>query len=166
MIIYHGSTIEIQNPDVIHSKRNLDFGPGFYLTTIRDQAERWALRKALRLRAAAVVSVYNIDETRTGFREKVFAKNDREWVEFVCACRRGGDVFKQYDVVIGGVANDKVYTVVDMYYRGIWDIDRTLSELRFYEYNDQICFLNQQLIDKHLSFDESYEVLEYDRTNR
>ena len=159
MRIYHGSTIEIPNPDIAHSKRNLDFGPGFYLSTIQDQAERWANRKALRLSAAAVVSVYDMDETLAGFRKKEFAENDREWVEFVCACRRGGDVYKQYDVVIGSVANDKVYTVVDMYYRGIWDIERTLFELQYYENNDQICLLSQEVIDKHLAFSESYKVL-------
>ena len=60
---------------------------------------------------------------------------------------------------IGSVANDKVYLVVDMYYRGIWDMERTLSELQYYEHNNQICLLNQELIDKHLTFIESYEVV-------
>jgi len=159
MKVYHGSTIEISNPDISHSKRNLDFGPGFYLTTIQKQAENWALRKALRLKTSAIVSIYDLDVEIGGFRRKEFIENDREWVEFVCACRRGSDIFSKYDIIIGGVANDKVYIVVDMYYRGIWDIDRTLSELKFYPHNDQICLLNQQLVSKHLIFSESYEVV-------
>jgi len=158
MRVYHGSTIEIIRPDVGHSKRNLDFGVGFYITTIQKQAENWSLRKALRLGTSAIVSTYELDDELGEYKIKTFEKNDREWVEFVCACRRGSDIFKQYDIIIGGVANDKVYRVVDMYYRGIWDIDRTLSELRFYEHNDQICLLNQQLIDCHLTFIETYEV--------
>lgn len=158
MIVYHGSTVEIRHPDVAHSKRNLDFGPGFYTTTFKEQAESWALRKALRLREPAIVNVYALNDKLDDFRKKEFTKNNRDWVEFVCACRRGGEVFKQYDLVKGGVANDKVYVVVDMYYRGIWDMERTLSELRFYEHSDQICLLSQEMVDKHLIFTESYEV--------
>lgn len=47
MIVYHGSDTIVENPDVIHSKKYLDFGKGFYVTTVREQAERWAKRKAL-----------------------------------------------------------------------------------------------------------------------
>lgn len=46
MIVFHGSTEVIQHPDVKHSYRYLDFGTGFYVTTIREQAIRWAQRKA------------------------------------------------------------------------------------------------------------------------
>jgi len=158
MRVYHGSTTEISKPDVNHSKRNLDFGAGFYVTSIQEQAENWARRKALRMKASAVVSVYELDDAMSGFFVKEFADNNSEWVEFVCACRRGSDLYQQYDAIVGGVANDKVYLVVDMYYRGIWDMERTLLELRFIEQNDQICLLNQQLIDIHLAFLESYEV--------
>ena len=47
MIVYHGSNMIVDHPDVRHSFRDLDFGRGFYVTTIREQAERWAKRKAL-----------------------------------------------------------------------------------------------------------------------
>ncbi len=38
-----------KKPDVIHSKKYLDFGKGFYITTFEDQAKRWAVRKGMRL---------------------------------------------------------------------------------------------------------------------
>ena len=50
MRVYHGSAVEIPQPDTTHSKRFLDFGPGFYVTTFRKQAERWARRKCDRVR--------------------------------------------------------------------------------------------------------------------
>jgi hypothetical protein len=56
------------------------------------------------------------------------------------------------------VANDKVYTAVDMYYRGIWDIERTLAEIKYYKMNDQYCLITQQFIDAKLLFIDSYEV--------
>ena len=47
MIVYHGSNIIVDHPDVNHSFRDLDFGRGFYVTTVSKQAERWAVRKSL-----------------------------------------------------------------------------------------------------------------------
>lgn len=38
MILYHGSYLAIENPDLLHSRSNLDLGKGFYLTSIREQA--------------------------------------------------------------------------------------------------------------------------------
>lgn len=37
MIVYHGSTEIIKNSDVVHSKKYLDFGQGFYITTFENQ---------------------------------------------------------------------------------------------------------------------------------
>ena len=48
MIVYHGSTEIIKKPDVIHSKKYLDFGMGFYITSFENQAEKWAVRKGMR----------------------------------------------------------------------------------------------------------------------
>lgn len=39
MRLYHASDRVIENPDVYHSREHLDFGKGFYLTSIRIQAE-------------------------------------------------------------------------------------------------------------------------------
>lgn len=59
MIIYHGSTEVVKNPDVNHSYRPLDFGKGFYVTTVREQAERWARRKAdIQEKNKAIVNIY------------------------------------------------------------------------------------------------------------
>lgn len=38
MIIYHGSFLEIQRPDLVHSSANVDFWRGFYTTPLYDQA--------------------------------------------------------------------------------------------------------------------------------
>ena len=48
MIVYHGTTQIIEHPDIKYSKKYLDFGPGFYLTSFEDQAKKWAFRKGLR----------------------------------------------------------------------------------------------------------------------
>ena len=48
MKLYHGSNIEVKNPQILESDRKLDFGTGFYLTTSYEQAEKWALLTAKR----------------------------------------------------------------------------------------------------------------------
>ena len=44
MILYHGSNVEVNEPKIIKSKRLLDFGTGFYLTSDFEQAKKWAIR--------------------------------------------------------------------------------------------------------------------------
>lgn len=46
LILYHGSNKAVPNPSVNKSKMTNDFGNGFYLTADRDQAIKWAKRKA------------------------------------------------------------------------------------------------------------------------
>ena len=59
---------------------------------------------------------------------------------------------------MGKVANDKVFRVVYMYKRGIWDRERAIKEIKVYETYDQIAFISQTAIDSMLTFIESYEV--------
>lgn len=34
MILYHGSFVAVNQPDLVHSRKNVDFGKGFYVTPI------------------------------------------------------------------------------------------------------------------------------------
>ena len=65
-----------------------------------------------------------------GLRVKSFPDDLAEWIEFVCDCRDGALAYQDYDLIIGKVANDKVFRVVDMYHSGIWDKKRALLEIR------------------------------------
>ena len=38
MILYHGSFLEIAQPNLVHSRPNVDFGRGFYVTPLYEQA--------------------------------------------------------------------------------------------------------------------------------
>ena len=161
MIVYHGSIIEIMNPDVIHSKNYLDFGKGFYVTSFVKQAERWAVRKCMRLgKCKPIVNVYNLKDDYRRYNVLNFRdpEDDEEWLDFVCDCRDGKEDYRKYDIIIGGVANDDVFKSVDMYHRGIWDKQRTLHELKYYKKNNQIAFINQEAMDSLLVFKSSYEV--------
>ncbi|WP_297964139.1 DUF3990 domain-containing protein [uncultured Anaerovibrio sp.] len=66
--------------------------------------------------------------------------------------------YKNYDIISGKVANDKVFRVVDMYHTGIWDKERALKEIRVYPSYDQIAFITQRAIDIALKFTSYIEV--------
>ena len=115
------------------------------------------MRKALRKQEDAIVSVYELDEEKlTQYKTLQFKEDNKEWLDFVCRCRRGEFAYQQYDIIIGSVADDDVFQTIDMYFKGIWDADRALKELVYYKLNDQICIVNQETLKEILSFKEAY----------
>ena len=158
MIVYHGTTEVIKSPDVFHSKKYLDFGEGFYLTTYEEQAKKWAIRKAMRQEKPAIVNVYEIPDNLEQYRVLSFDEENEKWLEFVCACRKGQKLNADYDIIIGYVANDDVFKTVDMYFRGLWDKQKVLEELRYYKMNNQICIVNQKTLEQTIVFQKAYEV--------
>lgn len=158
MIVYHGSNMIVDHPDVRHSFRDLDFGRGFYVTTVREQAERWAKRKALFAKGSEpVLNEYEMSSDVGGLLVRNFGNDLDAWIDFVCQCRDGNQEYRKYDI-IGKVANDKVFRVVDLYYSGIWDKERALKEIRVYPGYDQIAFITQKAIDQALMFSKASEV--------
>lgn len=156
MLIYHASDTIVNTPDTIHSRTNLDFGKGFYATVIREQAERYAQRFILRNRKG-ILNVYEYTPTEA-LNVKCFDAYDSEWLDFVAACRMGEDVYKQYDVICGGIANDRVFNTLDLYFSNQMTKEEALKRLIFEKPNQQLCFTNQTAIDCCISFIESEEL--------
>ena len=151
MKLYHASTIRVEHPDVQHSRPNLDFGCGFYLTAMRSQAESYAERFKRRGKPA-VLNEYEWDEDLSGFNVKRFEAYDEEWLDYVTDCRKGLTPPQHYDAVEGGVANDKVFNTVDLYFAGIITKEEALGRLRYAKPNHQLCILSDALIERHLHF--------------
>ena len=63
MILYHGSYLEIAKPGLTHSRSNVDFGCGFYVTPLYEQAVKWC-GKFKRRGKDGIVSQYEFDESR------------------------------------------------------------------------------------------------------
>lgn len=159
MIVYHGSSLQIIKPEISYSKSYLDFGKGFYVTTFKSQAEKWALRKSIRQAKVAVVNIYDLQDGIGEYRVLSFESENEKWLDFVCDCRKGIELNQEYDIIIGSVADDDVFKTVDMYFRGLWSKERALEELTYYKMNDQICFANQKVLDNLLIFQDSYQVV-------
>lgn len=157
MIIYHGSYIEVPYPDITHSRPEVDFGRGFYTTPIRSQAADWC-NKFKRRKMNGVISRYLFDEAAYAKCKTLkFDTYSEDWLDFVLNCRVGKDS-TDYDIIIGGVANDRVFNTVELYFDNLIDKSEALKRLRYEKPNLQICFRNQNVIDKHLKFDGSESV--------
>ena len=55
------------------------------------------------------------------------------------------DIYKKCDIAIGSVADDDVLKSIDMYFKGLWDEEKTLNEIRYYKMNNQTCLINQEI---------------------
>ena len=156
MKVYHGSRVVVEKPDTKHSRKRVDFGPGFYVTPLLEQAKSLC-RRFLNMGQDAYVSRYELDDAAfkaDDVKILVFEAYTEEWLDFVFDCRRGLDK-SDYDVVTGGVANDKVFDTVELYFQDMISKDEALKRLKYEKPNSQICIRTQRVVDAYLHFEGS-----------
>jgi len=159
MTLYHGSNVSVEKPHLGLSRRNLDFGTGFYTTLNVDQAIAFARKVMIRKEPKSrSVSVYNFDMTAAEAALDIltFTAPDRLWLDFVHQSRRGTYTGKQYDLVIGPVANDDVFATLIVYEQGILNIEQTLEALKIKELYSQYVFKNEKALS-FLKFVNSFD---------
>ncbi len=145
MILYHGSFLEIAKPDLVHSRPNVDFGRGFYVTPLYEQAAKWC-GKFKRRGKDGIISRYEYDESReVELKTLKFDSYSEEWLDFILNCRSGKDS-TDYDFVVGGVANDKVFNTVELFFDGLIDKTEAINRLRYEKPNLQICFRTEKAL--------------------
>ena len=181
--LYHGSTVAVRKPSLRPGRPNADFGKGFYTTSNYEQAVRWAhIKKEREDAERAVVSVYEFDETQldhSGWNIRRFTGADEPWLLFVADCRKAASKREQrelahfaereqarpkvksrphnYDIVQGPVANDKVFTTVNLFESGVLSAEAAILQLKAYKTYDQLSFHTDQVI-RALRFVQSIEV--------
>ena len=157
--VFHGSCTTVDRPDLSFSRKTLDFGAGFYVTPVREQAISWAKSWRLRNRPAIVNRYAYHDELlpELNVRIKDFPVYDHEWLRFV-ADNRAGNQQTVYDIVQGGIANDRVFNTLELFFSGLISEEEALDRLKYEKPNHQICICRQDLIDRLLVFESSEEV--------
>lgn len=157
--LYHGSTVAVKNPSLRPGRPNADFGKGFYTTSNKEQAVRWAHIKQERENARrAVVSVYEFDETLLSSPDlsiRRFTGADEPWLYFVTDCRKARE--HNYDIVQGPVADDNVFTTVSLFESGVLSAEAAILQLKAYKTYDQLSFHTEKTI-RILKFIESVEI--------
>ena len=147
MILFHGSYTRIENPDLNHSRTNLDFGSGFYETPIYEQAQKWSM-KFIKRGKDGFISSFSYDDKRSNELNILqFGSYSERWLDFILSCRRGKDK-TTYDLVIGGVANDKVFNTVELFFDGLIDKKQAIKRLHYEKPNLQLCFRTQKAINR------------------
>jgi len=165
MMLYHGGLSVIETPDVALGRSNVDFGRGFYLTDIREQAIRWInRRKRQTSQKNGFLNIYEYFEN-SELNIKKFNGYNEEWLDFVIFNRTNdsGKVVCDYDIVIGNIADDEVIVAIDTYIEQL-EKGRTteysklalLAELKFSKPNSQYAFKTEEsLISlKYLNVEE------------
>ena len=156
MILYHGSYLEITKPDLNHSRSNVDFRRGFYVTPLYEQAAKWC-GKFKRRGKDGIISRYTFDENmEKELKTLKFNSYSEDWLNFILNCRSEKDL-TDYDLVIGGVANDKVFNTVELFFDGLIDKTEAIKRLRYEKPNLQICFRTEKALE-YLSFEGSERV--------
>jgi len=158
MILYHGSNVKVDNPKIIKSNKGKDFGFAFYLTPIKEQAERMALRKASYDRKnTGIVSVFEWEENKSKASKFEFKNADMKWLNFVINCRTNSNFKHNYDIVIGKIADDKVGETINFVMDGVITKRQALTKLKYQKINKQLAFCTDASI-KELKYIKSYEV--------
>jgi len=87
------------------------------------------------------------------------------WLAFVMASRGGERRWSDYDIIEGGIANDRVFNTIELYFNGLIDKGEALKRLSYEQPNNQICLLNQSLIDKYLHFIDATNINKEERND-
>lgn len=156
MKLYHSSNIPVEHPETVYSRDYLDFGKGFYLTSIYDQAVKYAQR-FIRRQQNAWLNTYDLVFNPAEWKVIVFEAYNKHWLDFVSKCRAGKDD-TDYDIVIGGIANDKVIQTLDRYFEGELSEEDTLGLLQYEKPNNQYCIRSQKMIDNCLRHIDSQQL--------
>ena len=123
MIVYHGTTKVIEKPDVLHSKKYLDFGQGFYCGESYEQSALY---------------VENFEDSKIYFL--AFEKNDlkyikynvdQDWMLTIAYYRGKLEKYAQHkkiqnlisklveiDYIIAPIADNKMFRIIDAFIEG------------------------------------------------
>lgn len=144
--LFHGSDAVIQKPDLTVGRENVDFGRGFYLSADFTASAKWACR-----RTNAVCNNYELN--LSGLRIYEFAL-DKTWLDFV-VCHREVETptgklaeIAQYDVLIGAIADDRLYQTLEMYVDGFVAADKAVEIMNCMDYGTQIVLKTEKAVNQ------------------
>lgn len=152
MTVYHGGYTPIEKPEIRMGRNTKDFGPGFYCTIIKEQAQRWARRYDTK-----IVSIYEV-RMDTSLDIKEFRGMSEEWLDFIIACRSGKT--HSHDIVIGAMADDQIYNYISDYMDGIITREQFWVLAKFKYPTHQINFCTQDALKclQYRGYEEVQEI--------
>lgn len=159
MRLYHGSNILIDGINLAMCRPYKDFGKGFYMTDIKEQAEKMALRVARIYGGNPVVNIFEIDDdfkNVPNIKIKDFGEQTtEEWAKFVMNNRDRTfadiqnvlcNMDNKYDIVIGPVADDNMALLFRQYANEIIDFSTLLKGMIYKKTSSQYSFHTERSI--------------------
>lgn len=161
MILYHGSNLAVEAPEIIAPNRFLDFGSGFYTTSNLAQAKNFADKVTARKKEGkSTVNVYEFDEAcLSELKALGFDSADGTWLDFVSDNRSGVERKEQYDLIYGPVANDDIFRTFILYSTGVLTREQTLEALKIKKLFNQYVFAREKAL-RFLKFVRAEETAE------
>ncbi len=159
MILYHGGTDIVKEPNLASGERSRDFGVGFYTTDIHEQAMKWAIRQGQVRGKQAILNIYEFDEDRAekDLKFKNFTEYSLEWLNFVVSNRAKRQSKHDFDIVFGKIANDDVGETVQAVIDGLTPPDFALQKLKFMQANNQYAFCTEKALS-YIKFSDAQNV--------
>jgi hypothetical protein len=166
MRVFHGSYTKIDKIDLSKCEIGKDFGQGFYVTKIREQAEFWAERRGLSNKTEGIVTEFEFNENAFQYfnlKTLRFAGYDENWLDFVAKNRDTSlsQPTHDYDIIEGPIADDRIATRIKTYLKGKIPKQQFLEELKFMKETHQICFCTRRSLQM-LNYIENSEEIEYE----
>lgn len=135
MILYHGTNVEFEKIDLLKSKPNKDFGRGFYLSPLYEQAKNMAEVKVEQLEhGSPIVQQYEVNEEDiTNLKVLRFDSYSEEWANFILDNRnnKSDKAVHDYDIVIGPIADDRVGLQLWRYETRAIDLPTLVKNLQY-----------------------------------
>jgi hypothetical protein len=172
IILYHASSQIVREIDLSKCRKRNDFGQGFYVTTDKNQAEKFvktASRKAGSSLSSGFVNVYALSVIGD-LAIHEFPAVDEDWLHCVCTHRRAegttedNQTWQKYDIIAGKIANDDTMTVINIYLSGGYGeygtTEAGATAIRFLKperLKDQLVLRTMRAISA-LHYDQSFEV--------
>ena len=159
MLLYHGSNTDIKEINLAMCRPYKDFGQGFYLTSIKKQAEKMAESVARIYGGSPILNTYEIDDSfmqREDLNIRDFGvETSEEWARFVRNNRnkRFADfanpecnLDKKYDIVIGPIADDDMTLLFRQYENGMITFENMLRGMIYKETTNQYSFHTEKAV--------------------
>lgn len=175
MNLYHVGFNIIEEIELNYGRKNADFGQGFYLSSNYEFSTKWA---KVRKENDTIINKYFLNTDDLKILE--FKSRDEKWFEYIFKNRNGyNDIYKDYDVIIGPIANDtifdlygivtsglidnnlalKILNVGPLYFQVVIKTEKAKSNLKFIDYE----ILDKKIIENNKNeikkFEEEYQNL-------
>lgn len=169
-ILYHGSYCVVEEPDLSKCNDGKDFGKGFYLTSDKKQAEKFAKRVAIKHKTSCgYVSIFEVVDIGDVLKIHEFVGTTEDWFKCVVGnrnftCRNLAEKWKNMDVLIGKIADDHTDLVINAYFASAYGevgseiaMKTAIDNFLTAKLNDQFCFKTNKSL-KVIRFVGSFKV--------